>query len=64
MAKLQKKQTVFNGENWEVFEKETGELPLIDEVNNNQLLGRTIAVTDYYLDESKNCHKPLCIGVL
>lgn len=54
MAKLQKKQTVFNGIEWAVRNEGTGEAPLVDEANNNQLLERTIAVTDYYLDESED----------
>lgn len=54
MAKLQKKQTVFAGNNWDVHETETGEIPLADELKNAKVLERVITVIDYVVDESED----------
>ena len=50
MSKLDKKKFTFNGTSWEIFCKESGELPI--DQSENELLERVINVTDFYKDDS------------
>ena len=53
MAKLNKKTFKFNGIEWDVLSKDSGELPINIDEENGELLERVIHVTDYYKDETK-----------
>ena len=48
MAKLNKKKFTFNGVEWDVLSKDTGDMPINTETENGELLERVIRVTDYY----------------
>lgn len=50
MAKLNQKKFIFNGVEWDVLSRESGELP-IQTSENKELLQRIICVTDYYKDD-------------
>ena len=47
MAKLNKEKFTFNGIEWEVISKDSGEFP-IETDESKELLERVIHVTDYY----------------
>ena len=51
MAKLNKKTFKFNGIEWDVLSKDSGEIPISIDEENGELLERVIHVTDYYKDE-------------
>ena len=53
MAKLNKKTFKFNGIEWDVLSKDSGELPINIDEENGELLERVIHVTDYYKDETE-----------
>ena len=53
MAKLNKKTFKFNGIEWDVLSKDSGELPINIYEENGELLERVIHVTDYYKDETE-----------
>ena len=53
MAKLNKKTFKFNGIEWDVLSKDSGELPISIDEENGELLERVIHVTDYYKDETE-----------
>ena len=53
MAKLNKKTFKFNGIEWDVLSKYSGELPINIDEENGELLERVIHVTDYYKDETE-----------
>ena len=53
MAKLNKKTFKFNGIEWDVLSKDSGELPINIDEENEELLERGIHVTDYYKDETE-----------
>ena len=53
MAKLNKKTFKFNGIEWDVLSKNSGELPINIDEENGELLERVIHVTDYYKDETE-----------
>ena len=53
MAKLNKKTFKFNGIEWDVLSKDSGELPINIDEENGELLERIIHVTDYYKDETE-----------
>lgn len=53
MAKLNKKTFKFNGIEWDVLSKDSGELPINIDGENGELLERVIHVTDYYKDETE-----------
>lgn len=53
MAKLNKKTFKFNGIEWDVLGKDSGELPINIDEENGELLERVIHVTDYYKDETE-----------
>ena len=53
MAKLNKKTFKFNGIEWDVLSKDSGELPINIDEENGELLERVINVTDYYKDETE-----------
>lgn len=52
MTKLTKEKFVFNGIEWDVLSKNSGELP-IKTNKNRELLERVICVTDYYKDDTE-----------
>ena len=52
MAKLNKKTFKFNGIEWDILSKDSGELPINIDEENGELLERVIHVTDYYKDET------------
>lgn len=51
MAKLNQKKFTFNGVEWDILSKESGELPIQTD-ENGELLERIIHVTDYYKDNN------------
>ena len=53
MSKLNKKTFKFNGIEWDVLSKDSGELPINIDEENGELLERVIHVTDYYKDETE-----------
>lgn len=53
MAKLNKKKFTFNGVEWDVLSKDTGDMPINAETENGELLERVIHVTDYYKDDTE-----------
>lgn len=53
MAKLNKKTFKFNGIEWDVLSKDSGEIPINIDEENGELLERVIHVTDYYKDETE-----------
>ena len=53
MAKLKKETFKFNGIEWDVLSKDSGELPINIDEENGELLERVIHVTDYYKDETE-----------
>ena len=53
MAKLNKKTFKFNGIEWDILSKDSGELPINIDEENGELLERVIHVTDYYKDETE-----------
>ena len=53
MVKLNKKTFKFNGIEWDVLSKDSGELPINIDEENGELLERVIHVTDYYKDETE-----------
>lgn len=53
MAKLNKKTFKFNGTEWDILSKDSGELPISIDEENGELLERVIHVIDYYKDESE-----------
>ena len=54
MAKLKKEIFKFNGTEWEIFSKDTGDLPITEsETQNGELLERIITVHNYYEDNSE-----------
>ena len=53
MAKLNKKTFKFNGIEWDVLSKDSGELLINIDEENGELLERVIHVTDYYKDETE-----------
>ena len=53
MAKLNKKTFKFNGIEWDVLSKDSGEIPISIDEENGELLERVIHVTDYYKDETE-----------
>ena len=53
MAKLNKKTFKFNGIEWDVLSKDSGELPISIDEENGELLERVLHVTDYYKDETE-----------
>lgn len=53
MAKLNKKTFKFNGIEWDVLSKDSGELPISIDEENGELLERVIHVTDYYKDDTE-----------
>ena len=53
MAKLNKKTFKFNGIEWDVLSKDSGEIPISIDKENGELLERVIHVTDYYKDETE-----------
>ena len=53
MAKLNKKTFKFNGVEWDVLSKDSGELPINIDEENGELLERVIHVTDYYKYETE-----------
>ena len=52
MAKLNKEKFTFNGIEWEVLSKDSGEFP-IETDESKELLERVIHVTDYYKDDTE-----------
>lgn len=54
MPKLTKEIFKFNGVEWDVFSKSTGEIPISNTDRNNELLERVIQITDYYKDYSED----------
>lgn len=52
MAKLNQKKFIFNGIEWDILSKESGELPIQTD-ENGELLERVIHVTDYYKDDNE-----------
>ena len=53
MAKLNKKTFKFNGIEWDVLSKDSGELPINIDEENGELLERVITVHNYYEDNSE-----------
>ena len=54
MAKLKKETFKFNGTEWEIFSKHTGDLPIAEnKTENGELLERVITVHNYYEDNSE-----------
>ena len=53
MAKLNKKTFTFNGIEWDVLSKDSGEFPINIDEENGELLERVIHVIDYYKDETE-----------
>lgn len=54
MAKLKKETFKFNGTKWEIFSKDTGDLPIAENKTENvELLERVITVHNYYEDNSE-----------
>ena len=52
MAKLNKEKFTFNGIEWEVLSKDSGEFP-IETDESKELLERVIHVTDYYKNDTE-----------
>lgn len=53
MAKLNQRKFTFNGIEWDILSKESGELP-IQTNEKGELLERVICVTDYYKDDTED----------
>lgn len=55
MTKLNKEIFKFNGTEWEVFNRETGALPIVEnKTENGELLERVITIQNYYEDDSED----------
>ena len=53
MTKLNQKKFTFNGIEWDILSKESGEFPIQTD-EDGELLERVIHVIDYYKDDSEN----------